>query len=327
MPIKQVDTHNDYILLTGRANPKLAKSIGKILKHEVHEPISVFSDGEIRVQVIPNMRRRHVFIIQPTAPPLINDYILELLLMIDAAKRGSASEIISVMPYFAYDRQDRKEQSRVPISASAIASIIQHAGADRFLTLDIHSEQAEGFVKCPWDNLYGSYSLLPAIKGKKLSDIVVASPDKGGVVRATGYARLLKAKGFAIVYKQRDINVNNVSEALAMIGDVKNQNVLLVDDVLDTGGTLLTAANFLRKQGAKSVRAAVTHGLFSGSALEKINNSTIDEIIVTDSVNHRQEVANNKKITIVPVAPLLAEAIKRIQTGESISRDLILKPT
>lgn len=321
MPSKRLDS--DFILLTGRANPKLAKQIGKILKKEVHEPISVFSNGEIRVKIKPNMRRRHVFIIQPTSSP-VNDHLMELIFMIDAAKRGSASEIIAVIPYFGYSRQDRKEMSRVPISSSAVASMIENTGVDRILTLDIHSEQQEGFIRGPWDNLYASYSLLPAIKSKKLPHLVVASPDRGGVLRATGYARLLHAEGIAIVYKERDINVNNISAALGMIGEVKGKNVILVDDMLDTGGTLMHAADYIKKQGARSVRAAVTHGLFSEGTIAKINSSSIDEVIVTDAVALSKEVADNRKITVVTVAPLLAEAIRRIETGDSISRDLIL---
>ena len=314
---------NDYILLTGRANPNLARAVGKRLKKKVDEPISVFSDGETRVAIAQNMRRRHVFIIQPTSPP-VNDHIMELILMADAARRGSASEIIAVIPYFGYSRQDRKEKSRVPISASVIASLLEHAGVERIITVDIHSEQQEGFTRGPWDNVYASYSLLPVIKSRKIKELVVASPDKGGMIRATGYARLLHAEGVAMVYKERDVDVNDVSEALTMIGDIKGKDVLIVDDMISTGGTLFNAANFLKKQGARSVRAAVTHGLFTGDALKKFNESAIDEIIVTDTIVQRDEVSSHKKITIVSVAPLLAEAIKRIETGQSISRDLIL---
>lgn len=317
---------NDYIILTGRANPKLAHAVGKILKHEVSEPISIFSDGETRVAIEKNMRRRHVFIIQPTAPP-VNDHIMELVLLADAARRGSASEIIAVIPYFGYSRQDRKEKSRVPISASVVGSILEHAGINRILTIDIHSEQQEGFIQGPWDNVYASYSVLPAIKAKKLKNLVVASPDKGGVIRATGYARLLGAEGIAIVYKERDVAVNDVSSALAMIGDVKGKDALLVDDIISTGGTLFNAANYLATQGARSVYASVTHGLFTGSALEQLNKSSIKEVIITDTIAHRAEVLQNPKITLVSVAALLAEAIKRIQSGESISKDLILKPS
>lgn len=243
-------TSNGFILLTGRANPELAKSIGKILKHKVHEPISIFSDGETRVSIGENMRRRHVFIIQPTSPP-VNDSIMELILMADAARRASASEVTAIIPYFGYARQDRKEKSRVPISASAVASILEHSGINRILTVDIHSEQQEGFIHCPWDNVYASYSLLPAIKARKLKNLIIASPDKGGVVRATGYANLLNAKGIVIVYKERDINVNDVSSALTMVGDVKEKDVLIADDMISTGGTLLNAADFIKKNGCK----------------------------------------------------------------------------
>jgi ribose-phosphate pyrophosphokinase len=307
-----------FILLTGKSNPKLAHDIAELLSHELLEPITIFSDGEIRVRIPQNMRRRHVFIIQPTAAP-VNNSLMELIFMIDAAKRSSASEISVIIPYFGYARQDRKEMPRVPISSSVVANMIVNAGADRILTLDIHSEQQQGFVNIPWDNLYGSSSLLPAIQEKNLSDVVVASPDKGGMTRATGYAKLLGAKGVALVYKQRDIHLNNESEALGMIGEVKGKDVLIVDDMLDTGGTIAHAADYLRKEGAKSVRVAVTHGLFSGKAIERINNSVIDEVIITDTIFHREEVVKHPKITVVSIAPLLAEAIQRIQTGESIS--------
>ncbi len=314
---------NDFVLLTGRSNPQLAKAIGKILKKSVDEPISSFSDGEVRVRVKPNLRRRHVFILQPTSPH-VNDNLMELIFMIDAARRASASEIIAVIPYFGYCRQDRKEMPRVPISSAVVANMIQNAGANRFVTVDIHAEQEEGFSTVPWDNLYGSYSLLPEIKKKKLKNMVVGSPDKGGVVRATGYSRLLGGQDIAIVYKERDINFNDKSESLNMIGEVKDRDVLLVDDILSTGGTLMNAANFLKKKGAKSVRAAVTHGLFTGNALDLLSKSSLEEVIVTDTIMHRKEIVNHPKVTIVSVAPLLAEAIRRIETGESISVKLFL---
>jgi ribose-phosphate pyrophosphokinase len=306
------------ILLTGRSHPALARNIAKLLKLELHEPISVFADGEIRVRIAPNLRRGHVFIIQPTAPR-VNDSIMELLFMIDAAKRSSAEEVTVIIPYYGYSRQDRKEMPRVPISSSVVANMITTVGASRIITLDIHSEQQQGFTKIPWDNLYGSYSLIPTLKKLKLKNIVIASPDKGGMLRATGYARLLGAQQVALVYKERDIAVNNQSKALAMIGDVKGNDVLLVDDMLDTGGTIVHAADFIKNQGANSVRVAITHGLFSGEALEKITQSAIEEVIITDTIEQRSEVLRNKKITIVSVAPLLAKAIKRITTGESIS--------
>lgn len=322
-PIDDTPALKDYVILSGTANPKLAKEIAKILKKDLHEPVSIFSDGEIRVRIPPNLRRRHVFIIQPTSPP-VNDHIMELLLMIDAARRSSASEINVVMPYFGYARQDRKEMPHVPVSASVVANMIEHVGANRIVTIDIHAEQEQGFAKLPWDNLYGSYSLLPAIKARNLSNLVVASPDKGGMTRATGYARLLGASGVALVYKERDIAVNNKSDALDMIGEVKGKDVLLVDDMLDTGGTIVSAANFIKKRGAKTVRVVITHGLFTGIALKNINRSEIDEVITTDTIMQLPSVVKQKRITIVSVAPLLSEAIRRIRSGESISRDLIL---
>ncbi len=313
----------DYVLLTGRSNPKLAKDIAKSLGVESHEPISQFADGEIRVRIPTSMRNRHVFIVQPTAPR-VNASIMELILMIDAAKRASASEISAIIPYFSYSRQDRKEMPRVPISSSVIAQMIESAGATQILTIDIHSQQQQGFVHIPWDNLYGSYALIPSIKSRKLKNLVVTSPDKGGLLQATGYAKLLGADGVALVYKERDVNVNNKSETLAMIGEVKDKNVLIVDDMIDTAGTIANAAKYVKAKGARSVILAATHGIFSGSALKNISTDAIDEIFVTDTIMQAEEVVKDKKIVVASIAPLLAEAIRRIQTGGSISRDLIL---
>ncbi len=315
---------NEFILLTGASNVPLAKSIAKILKKNLNEPITTFADGEIRVKISQNMRRRHVYIIQPTSSP-VNDNLMQLILMVDAARRASASEIIAVIPYFGYSRQDRKETSRVPISSSVVARMLQTAGVNRIFTVDIHAEQEEGFVDCPWDNVYASYTLLPEIKTRNLQNLVVASPDKNGMARATGYAKLLGAFGVAVVYKERDIDINNASEVLDMIGNVKGKNVLLVDDMLDTGGTIVNAANFIKEKGAASIRVAVTHGLFSGPAISLVNDSAIDEVIITDTIAQKEEVKKNKKITIVSVAPLVAAAIERIQTGGSIGKDLILQ--
>lgn len=313
---------DDMVLLTGNGNPKLAEAIGKILGKPVTNPITYFSDGEIRVRGIPNLRRRSVFIIQPTPPP-VNDHIMELVLMIDASRRASAKEITAVVPYFGYSRQDRKEQPRVPISAAVVANMIRAVGIDRIMTVDIHAEQLQGFVQYPWDNTYASYALIPEFKKKNLKDLVVASPDKGGVPRATGYAALLSVQDLAIVYKQRDVKAENKSEAYAMIGDVKGKNILLVDDMLDSGGTIFNAADHLAKHGAKDIYVVVSHGLFTGSALEKLSKSPVKEVITTDSIAHRKEVLKHPKISIVSVAPMIAEAILREQTGESIS-ELIL---
>lgn len=317
------DMPGDFILLTGRANPELAESIGKILETEVYCPISSFSDGEIRVRIKPNLRRRIVFLIQPTSYP-VNDHIMELVLMADAAKRASASEVIAVIPYFGYQRQDRKEISRVPISASAVSSLLINSGIDRILTIDIHSEQMEGSIKQPWDNLYASYSLLPVLKNLNLKNLIVAAPDKGGVLQAVGYAKLLSAFGIAFAYKLREISLNDVSSTLGMIGEVKDRDVLLVDDIIGTAGTIVHAANYIKDKGAKSIRVAATHGVFAGEALKLIKESAIEELFITDTIKPSEAVLKNNKITIVTVAPLLAEAIRRIKTGESISKALIL---
>lgn len=311
-----------YSLLTGTSNHGLAEKIAKLLKKELFSPISIFSDGEIRVKVPENVRRRHVFIIQPTCPP-VNRSLMELVFMIDAVKRSSADEVTAIIPYFGYSRQDRKEMPRVPISASVVASIIENAGADRIVTLDIHSEQQQGFIKAPWDNLYGSYSFLPELEKRKLKNLVVAAPDKGGMARATKYAGLLNAEGIAIVYKDRDLQVNNQSATLAMIGDVKGKDVLIVDDMIDTGGTVVNAAKYIKMQGGRKVIICATHGLFSGDAPAKFMDPSIDEVIVTDSVPLNSEMKKNPKVTVVSVAGLLAAAIDRIESGESLSRDLI----
>lgn len=316
-------TQDDFVLLTGRANQSLAEAIAKHLHAPVTNPISIFSDGEIRVRIQPNLRRRMIFIIQPTSMP-VNDHLMELVFMVDAAKRASASEVTVVVPYFGYSRQDRKEMAHVPISSSVITSILTEAGADRIVTIDIHSEQQEGFIKQPWDNLYGSYSLIPEIKKRKLSKLVVASPDRGGILKATAYAKFLGAKEIAVVYKKRDIMLNNVSNTLLMIGDVAGKDVLLVDDMIDTAGTIVNASNYLKKEGARSIQVASTHGLLSGEAVKRISDSAIEEVIITDTIAQPDAVLKNPKFTIVSVAPLLAEAIKRIRSGESISKDLIL---
>ncbi|MBI2020543.1 ribose-phosphate pyrophosphokinase [Candidatus Daviesbacteria bacterium] len=316
---------NGYVLLTGTANLKLAKDIAKHLKKDVYETVTEFADGEKRVIIPENLRRRNVFIIQPTSSP-VDANIMELLLIIDAAKRSSASEVSAIIPYFGYSRQDRKDRPRVPISASLVARLIEFAGADRILTIDIHSEQEPGFVEIPWDNLYGSYSFYPHLKKHFSSgNLVIASPDKGGVPKATFYADLLDASGVAIVFKERDIHQANKSKALDLIGEVKGKDVLIVDDMIDTAGTLCEAADLLLERGAKSVSAAATHGLFSPPAYDRISKSSIDKIFITDTVPIKKEFLKNPKIIVISVAQLLAEAIECIYTGESMSEKLIPK--
>lgn len=316
---------NGFVLLTGTANLPLAKNIAEILGKDVDETVTVFSDGERRIIIPENLRKRDVFIIQPTCPP-VDANIMELLLIIDAAKRSSANEVSAVIPYFGYSRQDRKDRPRVPISASLVARLIEFAGADRIVTVDIHSEQEPGFVEIPWDVLYGSYTFLPELK-KNFPDgnLVIASPDKGGVPKAAFYADLLNASGVAIVYKERDVMKRNESKVLDMIGDVEGKDVLIVDDMIDTAGTICDAAKLFKEKGAKSVSAAATHGIFSGAAPERIKEADLDKIFITDTVPIRKEMLENPKLTVVSVAKLLAEAIKRIYSGDSLSEELIPK--
>lgn len=314
----------DIVLVTGNANPELAEKVAKLLSSPLSNPISYFLDGEIRVKGMPNMRGRSVFVVQPTSPP-VNDRFMELVLLIDAVRRASAKEITAVIPYFGYARQDRKEQPRVPISASVVANMVERAGVDRILTVDIHAEQAQGFVQCPWDNLYGSYVLVPEIK-KLNKNFVVTSPDKGGLPRAAGYAKLLGVTDLALVYKQRDIHMEDQSTAYGMIGDVKGRDVLMVDDMLDSGGTMINAIEHLAENGANEIYATVSHAVFTGNALERLSASPVKKIIVTDTIKHRKEVVEHPKVVIASVAPMIAAAIRRIQTGESISENLILKP-
>lgn len=316
--------NNGFVLLTGTANLKLAQDVAKILGKNINESVSTFADGEKRIIIPENLRRRDVFIIQPTCPP-VDSNIMELLLIVDAAKKSSASEVSAIIPYFGYSRQDRKDRPRVPISASLVARLIEFAGAGRILTVDIHSEQEPGFVEVPWDNLYASFSFLPVLKRQFGKKLVVASPDKGGVLKATFYADLLDAQGIAIVFKERDITSKNESKALDMIGNVKDKDVLIVDDMIDTAGTICEAANLIKMRGAKSISAVATHGLFSEPAYERISKSSIDKIFVTDTVPQKKEMLNNPKITVVSVAPLLAEAIKCIHNGDSMSEKLIPK--
>lgn len=316
---------NGFVLLTGTSNLPLAKNIAKILGKKIDETVTVFSDGEKRVVIPENLRRRNVFIIQSTCPPNVDANIMELLLIIDAAKRSSASEVSAIIPYFGYSRQDRKDRPRVPISASLVARLIEFAGADRIVTVDIHSEQEPGFVECPWDNLYGSYSLLPELKKEFGKNLVVASPDKGGVPKAAFYADLLNAEGVAIVFKERDTDKMNSSQIMDMIGQVKDKNVLIVDDMIDTGGTICEAAKLIKDRGALSVSVAATHGIFSGGAPDRIKNSPIEKIFITDTVPIRKEMLMSSKLKVVSVDRLLAEAINCIYNGDSISEKLIPK--
>lgn len=313
---------NGYVLLSGSANSELSVKVAKKLKTKVYFPCTKFADGEINVQIPVSVRRKDVFIIQPTCGE-VNAHIMEILLIADAARRASANEVILICPYFGYSRQDRKCDPRVPVSASLIASMLEHAGVSRIITLDIHSEQQQGFFKGPWDNLYASYILIPYIKKLRIKNLVVASPDKGGTIRATAYARRLDADGLAIVYKERDTSVKNTSKALDMIGDVTGKSVLIVDDIIDTAGSVTNAEKLLHSRGAKDVYVVATHGIFSPPAAERLGRALLNQLIVTDSVPLKDDINALPNIKVISIAGLLAKAILATHTGISFSGEII----
>lgn len=311
-------------ILTGNSNPQLARDVGDLLAMSVDEPVSVFADGETHVRISRNLRRKEVFIIQSTSRP-VNDSVMELYLMIRAARRASADEVNAIIPYYGYARQDRKDQPRVTISGADVADMLDTAGVDRILTIDLHAEQMQGVLDKPWDNLYASRVLLPAIQEFGIDNMVVVSPDVGGTKRAEKFSFLLNGTGeIAIVHKRRA--EANRSHALAVIGDVEGRDVLLVDDIIDTAGTMCNAARLLKNNGAQRIIIAATHGLFTPPALDRITDSPIDRVFVTDTVYLSDEVRQSEKVKVVTIAPLLADALRRIHTGDSLSA-LIPKPT
>ncbi len=307
--------NSDIKIFSGSSNPELAKAIVKYLGENLGEiELKRFSDGENSVKIKENVRGANVFIVQSTCQP-VNDHIIELLLMIDAASRASAQSITAVIPYFGYARQDRKVEPRVPISAKVIANVIQKTGASRVLTMDLHADQIQGFFDIPVDNLFGSLNCVNYFKSMNIDNLVVVSPDAGGVDRARYYAKSVKA-GLAIIDKRRE--VANVSEVMHVIGDVEGKNCILVDDMIDTGGSISGAAKALMENGALKVYCYAAHGVFSGKAYEKLSNAPFEEIIFTDSipVNQSKKLPNMR---ILSVADLFGEAIQRIHKGESIS--------
>ena len=277
---------------------------------------NIFSDGEFQVSFEESIRGRRVFLIGSTFPPSEN--LFELLLMIDAAKRASARHITAVLPYFGWARQDRKDKPRVPIAAKMVAKILQTAGATRVITMDLHADQIQGFFEIPVDHLYASTLLLPHIKSLNLDNLTMASPDMGGSKRAYAYSKFLKSD-VVICYKER--KKANVIESMELIGDVKGKNVILVDDMVDTAGTLTKAADLMMEKGAISVRAVATHGILSGKAHERILNSKLEELIITDTIPLNRE---NSKIKVVSCAPLFAEVMHRVQNNTSISDKFIM---
>jgi len=307
---------NGIKLLSGNANRGLANEVAEYLSIPVCDTIiTTFSDGELMVQINENIRGSDIFVLQPTCPPA-NETIMELLLLIDALKRASAGRITAVIPYYGYARQDRKVQPRVPISSKLVADLITVAGANRVLTVDLHAGQIQGFFNIPVDHLYASPVLLDYIKKRGFKDLVIVSPDAGGVERARAFAKRLDAS-LAIIDKRRE--KANVSEAMNVIGDVKGKDTIILDDMIDTAGTISQAAAALKEKGANRVLAACTHAVLSGPAIERINNSVIEELIVTNTIPLDSKKQKCKKLTVLSIAPLLGEAIKRIHEESSIS--------
>ena len=307
---------NEMKVFTGNSNSALAEEICQYLKIPLGEATaSTFSDGEIMVQINENVRGKDIFVIQSFSNP-VNKHIMELLIMIDAFKRASAYRITAVIPYFGYARQDRKVQPRVPITAKLVADLVTAAGTNRVLTIDLHVGQIQGFFNIPVDNLFATPVLLEYLKTKNLKDLVVVSPDAGGVERARAFAKKLKAS-LAIIDKRRgDVNV---SEVMNIIGDVKDRDALLLDDMIDTAGTITQGAEAIRKAGAKRIFAASTHGVLSGSAINRLNESVIDEVILTNTYPLNDKSNTCKRITILSVAPLLGEAIRNTHNETSVS--------
>ncbi len=293
---------------------KIAKSYGKDLGKLIHYR---FSDGELQASYEESIRGQSVFIIQSTMPPA--DNLMELLLLIDAAKRASARQIVAVVPYFGYARQDRKDQPRVAIGAKLVADMLAVAGATRVMTMDLHADQIQGFFNVPVDHLYASTIFLPYIRSLALEDLTIAAPDMGGSKRANAYAKHLNAE-MVICYKQRA--KANVIESMTAIGDIEGRNIVLVDDLIDTGGTLCKAAEMMLDRGAKSVRALCTHAVLSGKAMETISQSKLTELVVTDTIPHTEF---GPKIKVLSVADLFAKVIHSVHNYESISENFIVK--
>jgi ribose-phosphate pyrophosphokinase len=305
-------------VFSGNAHPKLAQDIARCL----HVPLARahvgrFSDGEINVEILENIRGRDTFIIQPTCPPTAEN-LMELLVMVDAAKRASASRITAVIPYFGFARQDRRPRaSRVPITAKLVANLISAAGVDRVLTVDLHADQIQGFFDIAVDNVYASPLLLGAAWKRKYPDMVVVSPDVGGVVRARALAKRLGDADLVIIDKRR--SRANQSEVMNIIGEVKNKNCVMIDDMVDTAGTMCQAAGALKQRGAKSVDAYITHAVLSGPAVSRITESELDNLVVTDTIPLSEEGVACKKISQLSTAELLAETMRRISDEESVS--------
>jgi ribose-phosphate pyrophosphokinase len=305
------------VLFSGNANPALTQEIAAALGIEIGKAaIGRFSDGEVTVEIQQNVRARDVFVVQPTCAPT-NEHLMELFIMVDALKRASARRITAVIPYFGYARQDRRPRStRVPISAKVVANMLETVGVERVLTMDLHADQIQGFFDIPVDNIYASPALLADLRMKAYPELVVVSPDVGGVVRARAIAKQLGSE-MAIIDKRRPRA--NVSEVMHLIGEIEGRTCVIMDDMIDTAGTLVKAAEVLKARGARSVYAYCTHPVFSGPAIDRIAASDLDEVVVTNTIPLRENARACPKIRQLSVAFLFAETIRRISDGESVT--------
>ncbi len=307
----------DFMVFTGNANPRLAEEVAQHLGTTLGKAdIGRFSDGEVTVELKQNVRARDIFVVQSTCAPT-NENLMELLIMVDALKRASAERICAVIPYFGYARQDRRPRSsRVPISAKVVANLLQTVGVSSVLTMDLHADQIQGFFDIPVDNIYASPILLGDLRQKNYEDLIVVSPDVGGVVRARALAKQLGCD-LAIIDKRRP--KANVSEVMHVIGDIEGRNCVIMDDMIDTAGTLVKAAEVLKQRGAKQVYAYCTHPILSGPAIERIaRGSVLDEVVVTNTIPLSDAAKACGKVRQLSVAPLIAETIQRISRGESV---------
>lgn len=305
-------------LFSGSAHPELAHSIAKHLGLPPGRiNVGRFSDGESSIEIMENVRGHDVVLVQPTSPPT-NDHLMELLVMADACRRASAAQVVALIPYFGYSRQDRRPRAaRVPITAKLVADLIAAAGINRVITVDIHADQIQGFFDVPMDNVYASPVLLGDVWRQEYKDMVVVSPDVGGVVRARALAKRLDDAELAIIDKRRP--QPNQAEIMNIIGEVKDKTCVLIDDIVDTAGTLCEAAQALKKRGASKVVAYITHPILSGPAVERINNSDLDELVVTDTIPLNGAAEACPRIRQLSVAELLAETVRRMRSAESVS--------
>jgi ribose-phosphate pyrophosphokinase len=307
---------NDMVILSGNSNPELTQKICDYLDHPVaEEKVKRFSDGEIQIEIDENVRLRDAFVVQSTCAP-VNDNLVELLLMIDALKRASANRITAVIPYYGYSRQDKKVAPRVPISARLVADLLTVAGANRVITMDLHAGQIQGFFNIPVDNLFSAPVLLDYIKTNFANNVVIVSPDAGGVERARAFAKRLAA-GLAFIDKRRP--APNEAKAMGVIGDVTGKTVMILDDMVDTAGTLTEAANAILKEGAKEVHACCAHAVLSGPSVDRIINSPLKSVVVTDTIPLNSNAKSCDKIKVLTISKLVGEAIIRSHKGDSVT--------